>query len=178
LRREEDQTMHTLPARYVPVGAFVALGGLLCLGTTPALAATPTYISPITSGSSDQIFTLGDLTYAVDFGPETVKPDGYTEQYVSVTVSSAVFGFSATVSDDWEFNGSYAYTIQRYLDCTATAGHVSDCTITNNGAQYPTAMVWYGDGNSGIASWWIDVDLYGNGSHSVSDCGPGPACLG
>lgn len=162
--------------------------GLLCLQSASVAAQSPGSATA-RSGAITQVVTVpGGVAY-ITFqtlspgspGAAAAAANGYVLQYASVELCpSSGCSWHATVSGDWEYNGTYAYTYSG-PNCEVTDPGPYTCNTYGNGARLPHNMTWKMAGTAYTGTWSycrnpeysIAIYFWGNGSHSVStsDCG-------
>jgi hypothetical protein len=167
----------------------LAVASVLVMNSSPAAAAAGnSMMTPITTGPSSQTITLPDSVIHITFGPEitvhsrgiAANPDSYTEQYAEVDdIGTGIFaGFEARMYGDWEYNGTYAYTVgtvQHQVIQGPTYSYWISTYIYGNGAKNPANMSWDGHGAVNFPTlndFYLSIYFWGNGSHKVAVSGP------
>jgi len=187
-------------SRFAEVIAFGALFVALGLGSqvsaatlrvpASAMARPVDGLAPqseavmVSEGATQQTIDLPDSQVTITFGtpiadPDVAIPDSYVVQHVSVTDTgiNEFYGFKSTISGDWQYDGDYAYVYGAMPGCDSSDAVVYVCQALSNGVPMPHPMVWEDEGFAitpfAEAPYYIDIDLYGSGAHSVSVSGPG-----
>lgn len=171
----------------IPKALFVAAfaTGLLGLQSTSAAAQSLGPAAAPPGAVTQALAVPGGVAY-ITFqtlpsgspGTAAAAANGYVVQYASVELCPpSGCSWHATVSGDWEYNGTYAYTYSG-PDCSVTDPGPYSCNVYANGAQLPHNMTWKMAGTAYAGPWRgctysLAIYFWGNGGHnfSTSHCG-------
>ncbi|HVC23968.1 MAG TPA: hypothetical protein VNH82_11195 [Candidatus Dormibacteraeota bacterium] len=165
------------------VPTLIVVLSVIGLNTAAAASAEQSIGSTaVVKGATSETVTLPNSILRITLGqPGVASPNGYVEQYAKVDdIGTGIFsGFEATMSGDWEYNGTYAYTVGSVSHHVTNGGATyclwSSTNIYGNGAKNPANMSWDGAGYCDTptpANFYLYLYFWGSGTAKAAVSGP------